>query len=835
MEKIKALIILFFVLPHAICAQEAVIDTLNINDFEARGGSEAEWMLHGDTTVSQEWENHPPSFYVYPFDQIDAEFSCRIRIDSERDFDYVGLVFGYQSPESINDSLYRTYLFNWKGKTGYFHGYYGYQGYAISQIKAQLSEEKCWRYFYGNTAAEDTLKILHTKYFSSARWRPHRDYILKIRYLKDSLAIFIGEKEVFSTAGCFDAGLFGFYTFSQPHAQFSYPNIKHEAIIRTNQTTSCVGDEIVYSVNPMGCTVENPFFTKYTWIINKKDTLYGEGGSLIPEEAGSLNIKLIAQSINNRIYEDSTVINILKKPIVNLGRDTAFTEGDSMILKAPTGNFTYLWSNGSTDSSVTVFHPGYYWVSVDNGGCIISDTIHIFMDKICNDTLLSYNFMPAGSADDQWKLTGNFKIEQTTASAYPAFFLYPEKMIDADYICTLAAMNPDSMNFMGLVFGLQAPLATSDSTFDFYLFDWKGNTSSLNSYTGKGGYTLSRVKGKFSHEEIRKYFFGHNECPGKFNILKSKHDPEAFWQKNQKYKIRIRYHHNIIQFFIDDNIIFEEKGCYQPAYFGLYSFYQDKILFENPIAENNISIYLNNTKICLGDTLSFSTQDPNCPVTNPWITDYEWFMDEQTDTVFGSSGKIQINEVGNHSIKLQIKTKNLCQILSNRSFQGIKIPDIDLGPDTSIYATDTLILYAGPKNYNYTWSNGSKKRELEIIDKGGAYWLRANNYGCTSYDTIQVSIINVGNFGLPNAFTPNNDGINDELALLGKLQHLASFSLQVFDQSGTILYASTDPYDSWDGKYDGKTVESGVYFFQLQYLTKDLQSFSRKGKLRVLP
>ncbi len=71
------------------------------------------------------------------------------------------------------------------------------------------------------------------------------------------------------------------------------------------------------------------------------------------------------------------------------------------------------------------------------------------------------------------------------------------------------------------------------------------------------------------------------------------------------------------------------------------------------------------------------------------------------------------------------------------------------------------------------------------------------------------------NFSLPTAFTPNGDGLNDRLVLIGG-QHVKSIDLKIYDRWGSLIFTTTDPKMGWDGTFNGHPVEMGTYFYQLQ-------------------
>jgi gliding motility-associated-like protein len=67
----------------------------------------------------------------------------------------------------------------------------------------------------------------------------------------------------------------------------------------------------------------------------------------------------------------------------------------------------------------------------------------------------------------------------------------------------------------------------------------------------------------------------------------------------------------------------------------------------------------------------------------------------------------------------------------------------------------------------------------------------------------------------PNAFTPNDDGVNDffRLSLSGTCE-AAVYSLKIYDRWGRQVFESNDATTEWDGTYDGQQLKEGVYLWQ---------------------
>lgn len=158
---------------------------------------------------------------------------------------------------------------------------------------------------------------------------------------------------------------------------------------------------------------------------------------------------------------------------------------------------------------------------------------------------------------------------------------------------------------------------------------------------------------------------------------------------------------------------------------------------------------------------------------------------------------IQITEVANSVISLNLEDDLLlCQ-----------------GEIASLFPTEQVD--------NLLWNNGSSALSIDISSPG-SYWLTGLVNNCPAIsDTIQVAFRTCQSCNLyfPNAFSPNNDGINDEFGAFydPEMCSIASYRLQIFDRWGGLVFESRDPLSPWLGKRKGKPAGSGVYTYLVVY------------------
>lgn len=85
---------------------------------------------------------------------------------------------------------------------------------------------------------------------------------------------------------------------------------------------------------------------------------------------------------------------------------------------------------------------------------------------------------------------------------------------------------------------------------------------------------------------------------------------------------------------------------------------------------------------------------------------------------------------------------------------------------------------------------------------------------------------------VPNAFSPNGDGVNDVFKV--KYKSLVKFNATVFNRWGQELYKWSNPDEGWDGTSHGKAVKDGVYFIVVRAEGADGIKYNHKGDINIL-
>ena len=110
---------------------------------------------------------------------------------------------------------------------------------------------------------------------------------------------------------------------------------------------------------------------------------------------------------------------------------------------------------------------------------------------------------------------------------------------------------------------------------------------------------------------------------------------------------------------------------------------------------------------------------------------------------------------------------------------------------------------------------------LESFDEPAAYRVvnRAEGYFCPcetcSKDSTVINVnISTSALKVPNVFTPNGDGVNDEFRV--QYRSLAEFHCWIYNRWGHLVYEWTDPSKGWDGTINGNPCAEGAYFYVIR-------------------
>ncbi|GIV42553.1 MAG: hypothetical protein KatS3mg034_1863 [Vicingaceae bacterium] len=192
---------------------------------------------------------------------------------------------------------------------------------------------------------------------------------------------------------------------------------------------------------------------------------------------------------------------------------------------------------------------------------------------------------------------------------------------------------------------------------------------------------------------------------------------------------------------------------------------------------------------------------------------------------------------GNYSIMVE---SPFCRFYAETiKIENLKKPTIHICCDTNISSGTSAHLIANA-DYPLVWLNQDilcKMCSDQWVNPVHTqeYCVRADNYTCTNTNcvTVYVDEWNCGDVFVPNIFSPNNDGRNDEITPLNNCIEYLEF--RIYDRWGNLVFESIDKNKaSWDGTFQNKQASEGIYYYFLKVKLFDKRVLNQKGSITLI-
>lgn len=205
--------------------------------------------------------------------------------------------------------------------------------------------------------------------------------------------------------------------------------------------------------------------------------------------------------------------------------------------------------------------------------------------------------------------------------------------------------------------------------------------------------------------------------------------------------------------------------------------------------------------------------------------------------------KIYYN-VGTYTVTLIAEDANTCNKVdtfrSTITVHDVPIAGYFWSPQPSQENTPTQFTNASTGAVGYLWDFGDgdtsvlkdPKHQYTAAGDFNACLLAYNQFAC--YDTVcqVVPAIISDLVDIPNAFSPNGDGINDRLYVRG--YGITKLDFRVYNRWGQLVYHSSDQSDGWDGKFKGVLQPMDSYAVIVDVVFYDNRKATKKGDVTLL-
>jgi gliding motility-associated-like protein len=196
---------------------------------------------------------------------------------------------------------------------------------------------------------------------------------------------------------------------------------------------------------------------------------------------------------------------------------------------------------------------------------------------------------------------------------------------------------------------------------------------------------------------------------------------------------------------------------------------------------------------------------------------------------------------GRYDVKLKFVTGTQCIDDSVIHTVLIRQPTITMSPSQTILPGQTITISANSPGANtYQWtpvetlSNpGIKNPQATPLEDVFYKVTATGSDGCFVTDSVLIKVYPLDDFYVPSGFTPNNDGLNDDVKpIFGGQFNLQRFS--IFDRWGNSVFSTTQRGQAWNGKRKGIEVAAGVYVWILEAKDRQGKLYTRKGTVALI-
>jgi gliding motility-associated-like protein len=180
---------------------------------------------------------------------------------------------------------------------------------------------------------------------------------------------------------------------------------------------------------------------------------------------------------------------------------------------------------------------------------------------------------------------------------------------------------------------------------------------------------------------------------------------------------------------------------------------------------------------------------------------------------------------------------------------NLKVQDIEItvSDDITVLTAEKTLLSATSNFSNVQWQ-WSPPTYLSCTDcpnptatplSSIVYTVKVKSkLGCSAEDKIKIDIKACNQVFIPTAFSPNDDGVNDQLTVFTTACATKIKNYAIFDRWGTLVYELSDfpPNDSaygWNGKFKNQAAQSGVYVYKISVEFTDGKTRNFNGDVFV--
>ena len=193
-----------------------------------------------------------------------------------------------------------------------------------------------------------------------------------------------------------------------------------------------------------------------------------------------------------------------------------------------------------------------------------------------------------------------------------------------------------------------------------------------------------------------------------------------------------------------------------------------------------------------------------------------------------SSPTIVVAQPGSYSLTVR-NTQTGCVGRSSIRVGDRPPPAFSYTQEASLCEGDqgTTKLSASGVGLRYLWVASNDTARTITVDRAGSYPILVTDpQGCTATGAARVLNLCEPRVNIPDAFTPNNDGVNDALQIF--TAYVTDYEFRIYNRWGEVIFDTNNPEQKWDGTYHGFIYPSMLYPYVVIFKS---ESFPERGQV----
>lgn len=452
---------------------------------------------------------------------------------------------------------------------------------------------------------------------------------------------------------------------------------------------------------------------------------------------------------------------------IDLGQDLTLCDGQTVVLTPGTGYLSYLWTGGTTGSSLMVGAPGVYYCTVQQLDA--ASNLVVNGDFSAGAAGFTSGYVPGTGGT--WGLLSNEGQYAVASNASATHNNFPPC---TDHTGGGNMMVVNGAATAGIPVWCQSTAVAPNTSYAFsaWLSTMVAENPAVLQFTINGqplGNTFTAAS--------------------------------ATCQWNQFYQIWASGSNTTAQICITNQNTFASGNDFalDDISFTPFCNYTDSVAVTvNPYPEPDLGP---NQLICGPGTVVLDA-------TTPLVDTYTW------NDGLATGPQLAVTTSGTYWVNV---LNGACFGRDSVDVTFLPQPSVDLGPDRAACVGDSVVLFAGALDADYLWHDGSMMNSWTGYTSGEA-WVQVTQGPCFAADTVMIAI-NVCDVVvvIPNVFSPNGDDQNAQFRPIA-LDGVYSLELKVFNRWGAVVYKTRGADFAWDGRSGaGEMVPDGTYFWTLTY------------------